>query len=112
MSDHDIAVTINGVAYRRRAPARRTLLDFLRQDCGLTGTHAGCEHGVCGACTVLIDGRTARSCLTFAVQADGCEVTTVEALAGADGSLNVLLRALPVNGTLQIRDPKENEPAE
>ena len=85
MSDHDIGLTINGQAVRRRAPARRTLLDFLRQDCGLTGAHAGCEHGVCGACTVIVDGRAVRSCLMFAVQADEAAVRTVEGVATGAG---------------------------
>jgi carbon-monoxide dehydrogenase small subunit len=67
---------------------RRTLADFLREDCRLTGTHLGCEHGVCGACTVLVDGAAVRSCLMFAVQADGRQVTTVEGLGSPDGQLN------------------------
>ena len=75
-----VVMTINGVQYERMVEPRRLLCDFLRQDIGLTGTHIGCEHGICGMCTILIDGRTARSCLTFAVQADGAEITTVESL--------------------------------
>ena len=67
---------------------RRTLADFLREECALTGTHLGCEHGVCGACTVLLDGEAVRSCLLFAVQADGAEVTTIEGLGGPDGALS------------------------
>jgi aerobic carbon-monoxide dehydrogenase small subunit len=72
---------VNGREYAIRAPARRNLADALRDDCGLTGTHLGCEHGVCGACTVLLDGKPVRSCLMFAVQAQGKEVRTVEGLA-------------------------------
>src|SRR5689334_18757807 len=67
-----VTVTVNGRAYRRTVPSRLLLSDFLRHELGLTGTHVGCEHGVCGACTILLDGETARSCLMFAVQADGC----------------------------------------
>ena len=78
-------VTINGIQYERDVEPRLLLSDFLRQDLGLTGTHVGCEHGVCGACTILLDGEPVRSCLMLAVQADGAEVTTVEGLApGAD----------------------------
>jgi carbon-monoxide dehydrogenase small subunit len=72
---------VNGKDYAIRAPARRNLADALREDCGLTGTHLGCEHGVCGACTVLVDGKPVRACLMFAVQAQGREVRTVEGLA-------------------------------
>jgi aerobic carbon-monoxide dehydrogenase small subunit len=77
---HRIAVTVNGIAYERLVEPRLLLSDFLRQDLGLTGTHVGCEHGVCGACTVLIDGNSARACLSFAVQADGSRIDTVEGL--------------------------------
>jgi carbon-monoxide dehydrogenase small subunit len=84
----DVSVTVNGERHRARVDARKTLADFLREDCVLTGTHLGCEHGVCGACTVLLDGAAVRSCLIFAVQADGAEVTTVEGIAGADGELS------------------------
>jgi aerobic-type carbon monoxide dehydrogenase small subunit (CoxS/CutS family) len=77
---HAIRVEVNGVAYERSVEPRMLLSDFLRQELGLTGTHVGCEHGVCGACTVLLDGDSARSCLTFAVQADGCSIRTVEGL--------------------------------
>jgi carbon-monoxide dehydrogenase small subunit len=79
-----IAVTVNGQTHRAEAPVRLTLGDFLRQSLKLTGTHLGCEHGVCGACTVLVDGRAMRSCLMLAVQADGHAVTTIEGLAAAD----------------------------
>jgi carbon-monoxide dehydrogenase small subunit len=77
---------VNGTVRSADVEARRTLADFLREDCRLTGTHLGCEHGVCGACTVLVDGLAVRSCLVFAVQADGAEVTTVEGLS-EDGEL-------------------------
>jgi aerobic carbon-monoxide dehydrogenase small subunit len=77
---HDVSFTVNGVATVAKIEARLNLVDFLRQHLGLTGTHVGCEHGVCGACTILIDGRTMRSCLMFAVQADGSEIETIEGL--------------------------------
>lgn len=81
MSDHHtISVIVNGVKYQRDVEPRLLLSDFLRHDLGLTGTHVGCEHGVCGACTVLFDGQPVRSCLMFTVQADGHEITTVEGL--------------------------------
>lgn len=96
-----VTLTVNGRRYEREVEARMTLADFLRHELELTGTHLGCEHGVCGACTVLIDGRTGRSCLTFAVQADGCEITTIEGLAAEDGSLNALQRAMQENHGLQ-----------
>jgi len=80
-----MVVTVNGIQYERDVEPRLLLSDFLRQDLGLTGTHVGCEHGVCGACTILLDGEPVRSCLLLAVQADGAAVTTVEGLApGAD----------------------------
>lgn len=85
-----ITVTVNGRARTATVPPRMTLLDFLRDELDLTGSHAGCEHGVCGACSVIHDGAPVRSCLMFAVQADGHEVTTVEGLAEADGTLSVL----------------------
>ncbi len=80
-----IRLTVNGRVVEREIAARRSLADFLREDLGLTGTHVGCEHGVCGACTVLVDGRSARSCLLFAVQLDGATVTTVEGLTPPEG---------------------------
>src|SRR5919108_5390756 len=89
----DISVRINGETRNRAVEARRTLADFLRDDLALTGTHLGCEHGVCGSCTVLVDGEAVRSCLMLAVQADGAEVTTVEGMAGADGSLGPVQEA-------------------
>jgi carbon-monoxide dehydrogenase small subunit len=84
MSLHEIRLRINGTDYTGRAEARKTLADFIREDCGLTGTHLGCEHGVCGACTILMDGEAVRSCLLFAVQADGADLMTVEGLADGD----------------------------
>ncbi|HEV7524380.1 MAG TPA: (2Fe-2S)-binding protein [Acidimicrobiia bacterium] len=81
-------MTVNGGRRRGVVEPRRTLADYLREDCALTGTHLGCEHGVCGACTVFLDGEAVRSCLLFAVQADGSEVTTIEGLGGADGALS------------------------
>jgi carbon-monoxide dehydrogenase small subunit len=83
---HDVRLRVNGEVREVRVPARRLLSDALRQDLGLTGTHVGCEHGVCGACTVLVDGRPMRSCLLFAVSAVECEITTVEGLTESDGS--------------------------
>lgn len=85
MDSVEISFTLNGSPVSRRVPSRKLLSDFLREDCGATGTHVGCEQGVCGACTVLIDGRAARSCLTFAAQAAGHHVVTVEGLAQQDG---------------------------
>ena len=81
---HDITLTVNGVQHRLSVEPRRLLADVLRDDLGLTGTHLSCEIGVCGVCTVLLDGQPARSCLTLAVQADGAEIETVEALADGD----------------------------
>jgi aerobic-type carbon monoxide dehydrogenase small subunit (CoxS/CutS family) len=79
-----VRVTVNGVAYEHDVEPRLLLSDFLRHELRLTGTHVGCEHGVCGMCTILLDGRTARSCLAFAVQADGCRIRTVEGLGTVD----------------------------
>jgi carbon-monoxide dehydrogenase small subunit len=81
----DVTLTVNGVERSATVEPRQTLGDLLRDDLGLTGTHLGCEHGVCGSCTVLVDGASARSCLMLAAQANGAEVTTIEGLAGADG---------------------------
>ena len=89
----DVTLTVNGETRTARTDVRQTLADFLRVELGLTGTHLGCEHGVCGACTVLVDGATARSCLMLAVQADGAEVTTIEGVA-SDGELHPLQEAL------------------
>jgi aerobic carbon-monoxide dehydrogenase small subunit len=97
---NDITLTINGMAYAIRVEPRRTLVDAIREDCGQTGTHIGCEHGVCGACTVLVDGAPVRSCLMFAVQADGKQIRTVEGLANGD-ELNALQRAFMDNHGLQ-----------
>jgi carbon-monoxide dehydrogenase small subunit len=88
----DVSVTVNGTPYRRAVEPRLLLSDFLRHELGLTGTHVGCEHGVCGACTVLMDGQAVRSCLIFAVQADGAELTTVEGLESG-GELHPLQAA-------------------
>jgi len=85
-----IAVEVNGVTRAARVPARLSLVDWLRDELRLTGTHVGCEHGVCGACSILLDGDAVRACLMYAVQADGHRVTTVEGLTAADGSLSVL----------------------
>ena len=90
----DVSLTINGTARQLEVEARRTLSDVIRDDLGLTGTHVGCEHGVCGACTVLIDGEPARSCLMFAGQADGAVITTIEGLAGPDGTLHPIQQAM------------------
>ena len=95
-----ISVTVNGMRREAEVPVRLTLADFLRQRLELTGTHLGCEHGVCGACTVLLDGRAVRSCLLLAVQANGREVTTVEGLAPA-GGLHPLQEALRDHHGLQ-----------
>ena len=95
------SVTVNGVRRRATVPPRLTLADFLRERCDLTGTHLGCEHGVCGACTVLLDGEAVRSCLVFAVQADGAEVTTIEGIAGPDGELSPVQAAFRDHHGLQ-----------
>ncbi len=101
MSDtRRIRLRVNGRDYEREVETRTTLADFLRHHIDLTGTHLGCEHGICGACTVLVDGLSARSCLMLAVQAAGREVTTVEGLA-ADGGLNTLQQAFQDNHGLQ-----------
>jgi len=92
--DATITVTINGTSRTAAVEPRKTLADFLREDCRLTGTHLGCEHGVCGACTVLLDGAAVRACLMFAVQADGGDVTTIEGLTPPDGELSTVQRAM------------------
>lgn len=90
---HDVRLSVNAGVKEIRVPARRLLSDALRHDCGLTGTHVGCEHGVCGACTVLVDGVPVRSCLMFAVAAEGAEITTVEGLTEEDDSLSPVQQA-------------------
>jgi carbon-monoxide dehydrogenase small subunit len=96
-----VSVEVNGTAYGATVEPRKTLADFLREDCALTGTHLGCEHGVCGACTVVVDGAAVRACLMFAVQADGAQVTTVEGLAGPDGTLSSVQEAFQAEHGLQ-----------
>ncbi|CPR12711.1 carbon monoxide dehydrogenase small chain CoxS_3 [Mycobacterium bohemicum DSM 44277] len=94
MPEVPIRLSVNDSGVSARVEPRMTLADFLREKCGLTGTHLGCEHGACGACTVLLDGAAVRSCLMFAVQADGQEVTTVEGIASPDGTLSAVQSAL------------------
>ena len=102
MSDaHLIAITVNGARHEVAVEPRRTLADVLRHDLGYTGTHLGCEHGICGACTVLVDAEPTRSCLVFGVQADDCAVETVEGLASGDGTLNPLQEAFSEHHALQ-----------
>jgi aerobic-type carbon monoxide dehydrogenase small subunit (CoxS/CutS family) len=96
----DIALTVNGRGYSGTVEPRRSLADFLRGDLGLTGTHIGCEHGVCGACTILMDGVSVRSCLLFAVQADGAELTTIEGVAQG-GKLHPIQQAFKQHHALQ-----------
>jgi carbon-monoxide dehydrogenase small subunit len=88
-----VRMNVNGVAHHGSVEPRLTLADFLREECHLTGTHLGCEHGVCGACTVLVDGAAVRSCLMFAVQAEGAEVTTIEGIGGPGGELSTVQEA-------------------
>ena len=90
---HSVRLVVNGMSHDLRVPARRLLSDALRHDVGLTGTHVGCEHGVCGACTILVDGRPTRACLMFAVSAVDTEITTVEGLTNPDGSLGPVQQA-------------------
>lgn len=99
--DRRIQVAVNGAKHVSLVPVRMTLADFLRQTLSLTGTHLGCEHGVCGACTVLFDGRAVRSCLLLAVQADEHEITTVEGLSSPDGKLHPLQSAFCRHHALQ-----------
>ena len=101
MGEVEIEIRVNGAVTRTTVPPRLTLADLLRERCGLTGTHLGCEHGVCGACTVLLDGDAVRSCLVFAVQADGHEVTTIEGLDGPDGALSPVQQAFRDHHGLQ-----------
>lgn len=100
-SEFRVAVTINGRRHGGTVEARTSLGDFLRDDAGYTGVHLGCEHGVCGACTVIVDGRAVRSCLMLAVQADGATVTTVEGLAEPDGTLHPVQQAMREEHALQ-----------
>lgn len=93
MAEHEVDVVVNGVRRRTTVPSRLTLADLLRERLGLTGTHLGCEHGACGACSILLDGEVVRACLLFAVQADGREVTTIEGIAGPDGELTAVQAA-------------------
>jgi aerobic carbon-monoxide dehydrogenase small subunit len=94
MHERPVQLSVNGQVTEATVEPRVTLADFIREKCGLTGTHLGCEHGACGACTVLLDGEAVRSCLIFAVQAEGMEVTTVEAVASPDGELSAVQSAL------------------
>jgi carbon-monoxide dehydrogenase small subunit len=125
--DVSVTVTVNGRSYRRQVDARMTAADFLRERLELTGTHVGCEHGVCGACTILVDGRSVRSCILFAPQLDGATVTTVEGLEPAPGELHPIQEAFRCKHALQcgfctpgflltvheflreVRDPGESE---
>src|SRR5919197_3246869 len=93
MHERPVSLSVNGHVTEASVEPRMTLADFLREDLGLTGTHVGCEHGACGACTVLVDGAAVRSCLLFAVQLDGADITTIEGLSPADGSLNPVQEA-------------------
>jgi len=101
MSRHAIEIIINGRRHAGDVEARVSLADFLRDDAGYTGVHVGCEHGVCGACTVIVDGKAVRSCLMLAVQADGTEVTTAEGLAAPDGTLHRVQQAMLEEHALQ-----------
>ena len=96
-----IALSVNGVRYEREVETRMMLADFLRRQLRLTGTHLGCEHGVCGACTILLNGEAVRSCTLLAVQADGCHVVTVEGLARPDGSLHPVQEAFREHHAVQ-----------
>lgn len=96
-----ILVEINGVTFDRTIETRMTLSDFIRHECGLTGTHVGCEHGVCGACTIHLNGQAIRSCITFAVQVDGQKLTTVEGLCQSDGTLHPLQESFKNQNGLQ-----------
>jgi carbon-monoxide dehydrogenase small subunit len=100
VSDHTLSVNVNGEVYEREVEARKLLVHFIRDDLDLTGTHVGCDTGNCGACTVLLNGSTVKSCMLLAVQADGAEITTVEGLA-PDGELTTLQRAFSEHHGLQ-----------
>jgi aerobic-type carbon monoxide dehydrogenase small subunit (CoxS/CutS family) len=101
IDDHEVALSVNGVRHHRRIESRTLLSDFLRHDLGLAGTHVGCEHGVCGACTILLDGEPVRSCLMLAVQAEGHEISTVEGLEDRDGLYHPLQQAMHDHHGLQ-----------
>lgn len=101
VEESDVAVTVNGHHYERRIPVRLLLSDFLRHELHLTGTHIGCEHGVCGCCTVLLNGEAVRSCLMFAVQADGMAITTIEGMAGTNSDLHPIQQAFMEKHGLQ-----------
>jgi aerobic-type carbon monoxide dehydrogenase small subunit (CoxS/CutS family) len=98
---HDVELSVNGTTYRRVADSRTLLSDFLRHELRLAGTHVGCEHGVCGACTILLDGVAVRSCLMLAVQANGHELSTIEGLAGKANALNPIQQAMHEHHGLQ-----------
>jgi len=97
----DVSMTVNGRSVEREVSPRLLLSDFLRHELGLTGTHVGCEHGVCGCCTIIMDGRSARACLTLAVQADGAELRTIEGVADEDGTLHPIQQAFMEKHALQ-----------
>jgi aerobic-type carbon monoxide dehydrogenase small subunit (CoxS/CutS family) len=101
VSEQTISVTINGEVYEQEVEARKLLVHFIRDVLDLTGTHVGCDTGNCGACTVLMDGKTVKSCMLLAIQADGATITTVEGLAGADGELTPLQQAFSRSHALQ-----------
>jgi carbon-monoxide dehydrogenase small subunit len=101
MSEHRIELTVNGRTHGATVEARTSLGEFLREELGYTGTHLACEHGVCGACTVMVDGMAVRACLMLAVQAEDCEVVTVEGLAAPDGTLHPVQQAMRDNYGLQ-----------
>ena len=98
---HQVKITLNGEAVEGMAEPRLLLTDFLRHEIGATGTHVGCEHGICGACTILVNGKAVRSCLMLAIQADGSEIDTIEGLADKDGNFNALQQAFHENFALQ-----------
>jgi carbon-monoxide dehydrogenase small subunit len=99
--EHRIRLTVNSTVYEKTVPVRLSLADFLREHLHLTGTHLGCEHGVCGACTISMNGRSARSCLTLAVQADGADIVTIEGLRAKDGTRHPLQQIFLENFALQ-----------
>jgi carbon-monoxide dehydrogenase small subunit len=101
LATHDVSAIVNGTEHRARVIPRLLLADLLREEWGLTGTHLGCEHGACGACTVLVDGEPTRACLVFAVQVDGCRVDTVEGFAGDGAGLHPLQEAFRARHALQ-----------